>query len=207
MDALALKLRNSRIISRAELVLFSPKRCWDTIAQETETRLSILKTTLFPWIVVGSICSSIGSYFFVEGSTIAGEALRMITSIIAGGSMAVLYLFFGAWLIQKVAPLFNGSASPQRAFSLLAHAQLPSIAGYVLSICPALTPLGILLFLASLHLLFQGTCKMTTVPASRRIFFCLLFIVAYLAISMLLGMAVVLPLFFLFFKVLAIQGA
>jgi hypothetical protein len=103
------------------------------------------------------------------------------------GVFQVLFLYIGAFLVQKLAPLFQGQASSSRAFSLIAHAALPGLFASVLTIYPPLGMLSMVLGIVSLYALYQGVSKMTTVAENKRLAFTASLVASMILVSLAMG--------------------
>ncbi len=106
-------------------------------------------------------------------------------------------IFISSLIIQKLAGFFHGSATPDRAFSLVAHSMLPTLVGSLLAIYPLLGIFGIVFTALSLSALYHGAPVMTTVSSSKILGFIAAFIVSMILTSMViygaLGFMVSLP--------------
>jgi hypothetical protein len=191
MDATTQKHHITSFINLLKLVILSPKECWQTISNENQSPATLLTHTIIPLVVVGTICSIVGLQVFGISMGALGTwrpplVSFTLSSIVAGISQIVT-LYIGAFLVQKLAPLFQGQASPAKAFSLVAHAALPSLFASVLTLYPPLGIVGVVLLFVSLYALFQGIPKMTTVTEDKRLAFAASFIASMLLISIVLA--------------------
>jgi hypothetical protein len=191
MEAATQKAQLTSLINRLKLVILSPKECWQTIANQDENPTNILTHTIIPVVVAGTICSIVGLQVFGLSIGALGTwrpplVSFTLSSIVAGISQIVT-LYIGAFLVQKLAPLFQGQASPSRAFSLVSHAALPGLFASVLTLYPPLGILGVVLAVVSLYALFQGIPKMTTVTEDKRLAFAAAFIASMILISLALA--------------------
>lgn len=191
MEATSQKIQITSLINRLKLVILSPKECWQTIASENESPKSILTHLIIPLVVVGALCSIVGLQVF--GITMGPlgtwrpPLVAFTLSTVVMSALQIVSLYIGAFLVQKLAPLFQGSASPTQAFSLVAHAALPGLFASVLTIYPPLGLLGAVLAIISLYTLFQGISKMTTISENKRLPFIAALIVSMILVSLVLG--------------------
>jgi len=191
MEATIQKAQVTSLINRLKLVILSPKECWNTIANENESQTSILTHTVIPVIAVGAICTIVGLQVFGvsmgELGTWRPPLVSFTLSTIVMSVFQLLFLYIGAFLVQKLAPLFQGQASPSQAFSLVAHATLPGLFASVLTIYPPLGRFGIVLGIVSLYALYQGTSKMTTIAENKRFAYTAAFIASMILVSLVMG--------------------
>jgi uncharacterized membrane protein len=99
----------------------------------------------------------------------------------------IVFIYIGAFVVQRLAPLFQGQASPSQAFSLIAHAAIPGLFVSILRIYPPLGYLGIVFGMIGLYALFQGISKMTTISESKRLAFAASFIVSMILVGLVLA--------------------
>jgi len=191
MEATIQKAQMTSLINRLKLVILSPKECWNTIATENESQASILTRTVIPVLAAGVICTIVGLQIFGvsmgELGTWRPPLVSFTLSTLVMSVFQVLFLYIGAFLVQKLAPLFQGQASSSQAFSLIAHAALPGLFASVLTIYPPLGILGVVLGIVSLYALYQGVSKMTTVAENKRLAFTASLIASMILVSLAMG--------------------
>lgn len=189
------------IINRAKLVILSPKLCWQTIAQETHTPKELLRTTIIPLILAGIACSTIGMQVFGMNlgplGTWRPPLFQYLISQIAAGVIGVAMIFISSIILQKLAQFFQGSATPDKAFSLIAHSMLPALVGGLLAFYPLLGIFGIVFTIISLLALYHGAPVMTTVSGDKSLGFIAAFIVSMILTSIVIygatGMIIPMP--------------
>lgn len=189
------------IINRCKLVILSPKQCWQTIAQETHTPKDLLRSPIIPLVLAGIICSTIGMQVF--GITIPPlgtwrpPLFQYLISQIAFGIAGVAMMFISSLILQKLAGFFQGSATPERSFSLIAHSMLPMLVGSLLAIYPLLGIFGIVFTILSLTALYHGAPVMTTVSSDKTLGFIAAYVVSMILTSIViygaLGLMVSMP--------------
>jgi hypothetical protein len=187
MEATLQSFNLAALINRFKLVVLSPKECWKTISSEDHDPKALVMSVILPLVVVGIVCSTIGLQVFGISMGPLGTwrppLVSFLLSQVVNGVMTVVGVFVSAWLIQKLASFFHGSATPSRAFSLVTHAMLPLLASNALTIFPPLTVLGLVLLILSLYTLYQGSSVMTTVPENKRLGFVVSFIACAILVS------------------------
>lgn len=178
------------LINRVKLVILSPKECWQTISNEQTDPKAFTITTVAPLVVAGVICTTIGMTIFGIPIPLLGtQRAPFFSSLIEGisnGAVTIAILFIAALVAQKLTGFFQGSATFERSFSLVAHSALPGLAATVLGIYPALSPLQIIFGIVGLYALYQGTSVMTTVGESNRLGFVAAFIVSTIVVGVIL---------------------
>jgi len=178
------------LINRVKLVILSPKECWQTISNEQTDPKAFTITTVAPLVVAGVICTTIGMTIFGIPIPLLGtQRAPFFSSLIAGisnGAVTIAMLFIAALVAQKLTGFFQGSATFERSFSLVAHSALPGLAATVLGIYPALSPLQIIFGIVGLYALYQGTSVMTTVGERNRLGFVAAFMVSMLLVALII---------------------
>jgi hypothetical protein len=191
MEATLQSFNLSSLISRIKLVLLSPKECWKSICNEQHEPKGLVMSLILPLVILGIICSTIGLQVFGISMGSLGTwrppFIPFLLSQIVNGLMTIAGVYISAWLVQKLATFFQGSATPSNAFSLVTHAMLPILASNLLTIFPPLSMLGLVLLVISLYAFFQGSSVMTTVSESKRLPFVASFIASMILISLVLG--------------------
>ena len=185
------------ILARVQLVLLSPKRCWDTIAAEQTPPIQLIKKLILPLACIGAIATCVGLQVFGFSVPFYGRWSPPFIASLIHQTLTVLTLvaclYGDAWVLNKLAPQFRTNISFERGFSLVAHASIPVIVGSLLGINPMLElALGGLFSLYSLLVLFYGMEKMVEIDPARRVGFFVVALTA-LAIVHILASSVTLP--------------
>lgn len=173
------------ILQTAKDVLTNPHECWDGIKARQESQLEILRKYLAPLAAVGPLCGFVGG--FIGGSFSFGGALL---GLIFGFVVQIIVAYLYGYIIEFLAPTFAGSCSRLDAFKLAVYSATPSYLVGVLYLLPSVSlhRIGSLIALYSLYIFYVGVEKMTTVPADRRVVFCIATIVCAVVVVALLGM-------------------
>lgn len=181
----------STFLNRIKLVLFSPKECWKTIAAEQTQPKELVVSTLAPLIILGILCTTIGMQLFGINlgpmGTWRAPFFSFFISQIVSGCISIGMVFLSALIAQKLAGFFQGAVSYDRAFSLVGHAMIPSLASSVLGLFPPLTLFSIILLGVSLYALYHGVTAMTSVPESSRLSYVASFVVTMLLLGMIIS--------------------
>jgi hypothetical protein len=175
------------LINRCKLVTLSPKTCWQTISQESQAPKELLRSTIVPLVIAGIVCSTVGMQLFGINMGPLGTwrppFFHYLISQIAVGAVGVGMIFIGSFLLQKLAGMFQGSVTSERAFSLLAHSMIPMLVGNLLGIFPLLGIFGIVFAIIGLCAIYYGTPVMTSVTSSKALGFVAAFIVSMILTS------------------------
>ena len=187
------------LIERAKLTILSPKECWQKISNENTSPKELVRSVVAPLLVLGVVLSVIGLQVFgiYMGplGTWRPPFFPHLFSQIGFAIISVVMLYVSAFIVQKLAGLFHGTATPERAFSLVTHAVLPMMVGNHpmmvgnhpmmvgdhLPFYPILGILGTVFTVISVMALYHGIPAMTTVAPNKT----LGFIAAYICIMIL----------------------
>ena len=117
-------------------LIVSPNTYWDTLAQENATPSKILSEKVIPLILLGVICTVIGFQVFGISMGPLGTwrppLVSFTVSKLAAGLVAIVQLYVASWIALKLTNFFQGSATQQQTFSLVAHSMLPALASNIL---------------------------------------------------------------------------
>ena len=178
------------LIERAKLTILSPKECWQKISNENTSPKELVRSVVAPLLVLGVVLSVIGLQVFgiYMGplGTWRPPFFPHLFSQIGFAIISVVMLYVSAFIVQKLAELFHGTATPERAFSLVTHAVLPMMVGNLLAVYPILGILGLVFTVISLITLYHGIPVMTTVAPNKT----LGFIAAYICIMILASLVI-----------------
>ncbi len=122
---------------------------------------------------------------------------QYLFSQIAAGVVGIAMIFVSSFIMQKLATLFQGSVTSDRAFSLIAHSMLPTLVGGLLAVYPLLGIFGIVFTILSIAALYHGAPVMTTVRSDKTLGFIAAFIVSMILTSIViygaLGLLITMP--------------
>ena len=178
------------LIEKAKLVILSPKECWQKISSENTPPKELVQSIVAPLLVLGVVLSVVGLQVFgiYMGplGTWRPPLFPHLFSQIGFAIISVVMLYVSAFIVQKLAELFHGTATPERAFSLVTHAVLPMMVGNLLAFYPILGVLGLVFTVISVIALYHGIPAMTTVAPNKT----LGFIAAYICIMILASLVI-----------------
>jgi len=176
----------SSIIGRVKLVTLTPKECWNTISAEQHEPATLVKDVLAPLSAAGALAQFLGLQIFGTGHLLGTYRPPLFASLIYFlmlSVMQVAMLFVTALVVQKLSASFQGSASREKAFSLVAHAALPGLAAGLLGIFPPLWIIGLILSIVGLYAFYSGIPTMTSVPDGSRV----IFLISCVVVTMVFG--------------------
>lgn len=161
------------IIERVKEILLKPEPTWQKIKEETTQPADLIMNFALPLAVVSAICGFIGLCIVGVSLPIVGTIRFPIFSTLISQIVMValqMGMFFAlAQIFVMLAPKFEGTTDLHSAMKLAVYSAAPGLVGSFLSIIPALTPLGALVALYGIYVLFLGIPIMTTVPTEKRL--------------------------------------
>lgn len=173
-----MKINPSDIFQRAKNIILNPKSEWTTIDNENNSHSQVLTNYLLWLALIPAICLIIGwSSDFGFGIKLA---VKQYLTIIGG-------TYLTAWIINELAPRYNGVKNFNKAFELVAYCYTAiCVAGifYLFSI------LGILAFVAglySLYTLYVGLKPMMKAPEETNGLYFIVSLICMIGVSLLLG--------------------
>lgn len=160
------------IIERAKEIILTPDIAFEKIRAERTSIPDIYKNYLLVIAAIGAIANWIK--FSVIGITVFGITVRqpIFTGLISGVLMyglQMVMIYVSALILEKLAPKFEGSASIENTFKLVAYAGTPAAiaAGFV--IVPWFGPLIMIAgAVYSIYLIFKALPKFVEVPEGKR---------------------------------------
>lgn len=171
------------ILSRAREVIVNPKGCWDEIKAEQKSIKEIYICYVLVLAAIGPVCTLIANF----------SGAGIVMAVISYG-LSVAGLLLWAWIINFLAPKFDGtSSSLLNAFKLSAYSATPQFLAGVFVLVPIVGPILALLGLYSLYCYYQGITPMVGVPESKRLIFCILSIIAVAIAWVIIWMVLVTP--------------
>jgi len=178
------------LIEKAKLVILSPKDCWQKISDESTTPNELVRSLVAPLLVLGVVLSVFGSQVFGIDKGLFGTWSPPLFSYllfqIGSSIISVVMLYVSSFIVQRLAGLFHGTATPERAFSLVTHTAIPVMVGNLLAFYPILENLGLVFTVISVIALYHGIPAMTTVAPNKT----LGFIAAYICIMILASLVI-----------------
>lgn len=178
------------IVERAKNLIISPKNEWETIATEEITVQDLYFSYALILALIPAISSFIGKS--IIGYSFLGVTIR--TPIVKGLIGSIVYLvlalagvFVLAYIIDLIAPSFNGEKNMMDSHKLAVYSATPGWIGGIFGIIPVLAVLGILFSLYGIYVLYLGATPVKKVPREKAIVFTLVIIVIAIVIYVIIG--------------------
>lgn len=166
----------STILDRVKLILTNPAGCWTTISGENKPAKELLISYTLPLVVMSALAGALGMQIFGVsmaplGTWRPGIGIT-ISTLVSQTILGIVFPLVSAWIVQKVAAFFNGSATFDKAYSWIVYSSTPCLVGGILNIYPTLGGLASFLGgIAALYIYFKGIPSMVTVAAEKHVIF------------------------------------
>jgi hypothetical protein len=182
------------LVARVKAILLTPNTEWPVIANEATTARDIYVGYVAPLAAIGAIAMFIGQVFVGVSVPLLGT-MRVgigagLTSAILMYVMAFVAVFVLSWIVDMLAPSFDGQRDPLRALKLVAYSYTPAWIAGILHIVPTL---GILLLLASLYglyLIYLGLPVLMRCPKEKSVIYTVVIVVCSIVLFLLIGAVV-----------------
>ncbi len=173
------------LTARVKNILIAPKREWQVVAEEPADVASLYTGYVLPLAAIPPVCSIIGlsvvgimGYRMGFGTALGGAITRYVLSLVA--------VYVAALIASKLAPTFGGRDNLVQGLKLIAYSATASWVGGVFGLIPVLWPLGALMSLYSLYLLFTGAAVVMSVPEDRTVGYSAAVIIATIGVFLIL---------------------
>ena len=178
------------LVERAKQLILTPRAEWPVIAAEPTTVADIYRRYVVILAAVPAVAGLIGNMVF--GYSVFGLTMRMspVTAIslaITQYIASLISVFVLALIIDALAPNFGGTRNRIQAIKVAAYSWTAAWVAGVLAIIPQLAPLGELLGLYSLYLLYLGLPLLMRAPPDKAIGYTIVTILAALVLSVVVG--------------------
>lgn len=166
----------ANIIARIQGILLHPATEWDVIEGEATTAPGLLIGYVAPLAAIPAIATVL-SHLLVSRWLLIPSLIGAVISYI----LAIVGVFVIAFIIDMLAPSFNGQKNQTQALKLVAYSFTAAWVGGILNIIPWVGPvLAGIAGLYSLYLLYLGLPKLMKPPADKQM--------AYFLVSLAIAM-------------------
>ena len=178
----------AKIIERAKGIILTPKTEWEKIAAEPADVMSLFTGYAAILAVIPAVCGLLGSTLIGVSLPIIGTVRTPMGSALAhmvlGYVFGLAVIYAVSWVVNALAPTFNGEKNPIAALKLVIYASTPVWIAGVLSLVPLLGVLGIIAGLYGLYLLYLGLTPLMKNPQDKSIGYTALIVVCYIVLAL-----------------------
>ena len=178
------------LIARVQAILMKPAATWDVIAAEPSSIQSIYMGYVLPLAAIGPICRAIGMSVIGVGAFGFSYHMPIMWAVIEAVVMYVLglvMLYVQAFIIDMLAPSFDGQRNILAAFKLAAYSMTAAWIVGVVGLIPMLGILG-LAGLYSCYLFWIGLPKLMKSPTEKTPVYVIVIIVVSIIASIIPAM-------------------
>jgi Yip1 domain/Deuterolysin metalloprotease (M35) family len=173
---------NASLIDRVKNILLSPSTEWPIIAAESGSVADIYTKYAIPLALIPAIASFLAfgvfGYSFGPLSMKTSIGSALVTAVLTF-VLSLVMLYVIAWIVNALAPTFDGQKNAFNAFKLVAYSYTASFLAGALVLIPYIGMLSFLVGLYSLYLLYTGLPVLMKNPPAKTM--------AYFVVSMLCG--------------------
>lgn len=181
-----------QLVQRARNIVVSPKTEWDVIAAESTPARDLVVGYVLPLAALAAVAGFIGM-------TLIGQSLPFLGTFRMGIGwglalaiynivMAVVFVFVLGFIIDALAPTFNGQKDMAQALKLAAYSYTPAWLAGILGIIPALGILAIIGALYGLYLLYLGLPRLMKNPPDKSAGYTALVVVCAIVVGFIISM-------------------
>ncbi len=161
--------KNGAMLDRVKAILLKPRDEWTVIDREATPSGEIFTRYVMPLAAIGPLATFLGGQLFGYGGfwfhyrpSLMGALSTAIGSYVA----TLVGLLVVTFILNKLAPRFDGEASHRSAFKLLAYSSTASFLAGAAQFVPSLGFLG-LLGLYSFYLFYTGAGPLLKIPQNK----------------------------------------
>ena len=181
-----------RIVERAKNIIVTPKTEWEAIAADPTPTAGIITGYVLPLAALAALAGFIGISLVGQSLPFLGT-FRMgfgwgLALAIYNIVMAVVFVYVLGFIIDALAPTFNGTKNFPQAIKLAAYSYTPAWLAGVLTIIPALGVLVLLAALYGLYLLYLGLPRLMKNPPDKSAGYTALVVVCAIVVGFMISM-------------------
>ncbi len=181
------------LVDRVKNIILSPKSEWEVIATEETSVQELYINYALILVAAAAVAefigraivgfSVLGAHFRTPiGSALVGFILRIVLTLVG--------VFVLAYIIDALAPSFNGEKDILSSHKLAVYSSTPGWVGGLLMIIPPLGVLGLLFALYGIYILYLGATPIKKVPSDKAPVFTLVVVIVSIVIYWIVGMIV-----------------
>lgn len=179
------------LVARVKAILLTPKTEWAVIAAESSSSTTIYVNYVVPLVAIGIVAGFIGHSLIGIGVPVFGTFRVPIGSGLATAVVSFAFALVGvylvSWLVNALAPTFDGRKDTLAALKVVAYAYTPAWVAAVANVIPALSILGFLAGLYGLYLLYLGLPVLMRCPQEKAIGYTVVLVLCAIVVSVVIG--------------------
>jgi len=180
----------SGMVNRAKGLLLAPQNEWPLINEEKAGQVKVLLSWLLPLSLIPAVAAFIG-YALIGSSVGFGIYLGSVSWGIKMAVLRLVLLIGGAcitaFIVNALAEKNASEKNQDQAFALVAYSYTPICLGGIFNIIPSLAPLGLLVGLYGLYLLYVGQPPMMKTPQDKTTGYFVVSLICAIVVHIVLG--------------------
>ncbi|MEA5006280.1 hypothetical protein SDC9_172982 [bioreactor metagenome] len=173
-----MKTNPGEIFQRAKSIILNPKSEWIVIDSENHSHNHVLSNYLIWLALIPAISIMIGWSSDINFGI--KMAIKQFATIIGGS-------YLTAWVINELAPRYNGAKNFNKAFELVAYCYTAMCVAGIFYLFNILGSIAFLAGLYSLYTLYVGLQPMMKAPNETNSLYFIVSLVCMIGISIVLG--------------------
>jgi hypothetical protein len=178
---------SSGLINRVKAIITTPGAEWPKIAADTNSPKDILIKYALPLMLIGPICSVLGSLIAPYGF---GLSYYLVTAVV-GFLLGIAMLYALAAIANFLAPKFGGKEDYASAFELVAYSWTPvwlaGVLGLLIGVAPAIALLIYVALAYGLYLFYLGAGQQMSIPKDKNGTYLAVYIVSAIILYIVIG--------------------
>jgi hypothetical protein len=178
------------LTERAKNIIVQPNDEWRVIEKETTSVADLYTSYIMPLAAIGPVASIVGlslvGFYVPMGGTFRVPLVTAIGHAVVMYVLALAGVYVLGFIIDALAPTFNGTKNSAQALKVAAYASTASWLVGILNLMPALAFLQIF-GLYSLYLLYLGLPVLMKSPADKTLAYTIVVIIAGIVIFAIIG--------------------
>lgn len=179
------------LVERVRNICVSPVSEWAVIERETTSPSELVVSYLVPLAALGAVAGLIGSTLLASMLPVIRPGFGLTIAVVtacAGFVLTIAACFAIGWIINALAPTFNGTADSPQAFKLAVYAYTPVLVAALLAIIPIVGGLfGLVGWVYSLYLIYLGLPPLMKVPADKAVPYTLVILVTSIVLGLVMA--------------------
>ncbi len=187
------EFNKSGLVERVKNILLKPVETWAAIATEPATAKGLFTGYAVILAAIPPIAGLIGGQVFGHGFfgvTYRAPLIGALTGAILQYVLSLIGIFIFAWVIDALAPSFDGQKSQIQSLKVAVYAYTAAWVAGIFAIVPALAALSILGGLYSLYLLYLGLPRVMNAPQTKALGYTAVCVIVGIILSVVIGSVV-----------------
>ena len=152
-------------------ILTKPKEEWGVIASEPTDLPTLYREYIILLAAIPAICRFVGLTLIGVPTFLAGYLrigfLTGLVHLIVGYVLSLISIFIAAFIVEKLAPIFQSKGDLVQSLKMVAYASTPVWLAGVLSLYPPLSALRLIAGIYAIYLYYLGLPGVMQTPPDK----------------------------------------